>query len=99
MKNFFQERFYPMLLFIAGAVMMAWNHWSILHYHTMFIYVLFVGPPAFWGGMGALIDPRIFYPHYGLIGSTRRLFLTLAVVSLLSIGFLFWLYAVFYGIR
>ena len=98
-QTFLLDRFYPLLLFIAGVTMVGWNHQSILHDHTLFFYPIIFGPPALWGGLAALFDPHILNPHYGVTRLSRTLFLAALVLSLLSILFLIWLYAVYYRLR
>ena len=99
MKTFFQDRLYALGFFATGITMLVWNHWSIFHNHTMFIYALFFGPPALWFGLGSLIDPQLLYARYNFTGLSGRLFLFVAALSVLSIVFFFWLYSFYYGVR
>ncbi len=98
-QTFLLDRFYPLLLFIAGVTMVGWNHQSILHDHTLFFYPIIFGPPALWSGLAALFDPHILNPHYGVTRLGRTLFIAALVLSLFSILFLIWLYAVYYRLR
>lgn len=97
MKSSIQNRIYPLLGLIAGIMMVVYNHWMIFHLHSMSIYSLIMCPPAIWGGIGALIEPRIVY--LGARGPYRRLVLLLMALTLLTYGLLFWLYAVYYGVH
>ncbi len=95
--TFVLDRFYPLLVFVAGVIMVGWNHQSILHYHVMFYYPIVLGPFALWGGLAALIAPDVKY--HGVMRQGRVIYRAAIALSVLSIVFLIWLYAVYYRVR